>query len=166
MRWIQLPISRIDPQPTRLPLRTDDHARTEALKRLLTLPLRKLSAEKLSQRVIGKWKRRQRRRHCLGGEYRDNTRCELLNDQSEGCDNPRLHGRNFLRRDRKRARRDAKHCANQQPEGPKNSCLHKRFPLQGNRTLDCSRPFWQFKRQPSWNALSRRQCLRKRGRRP
>jgi hypothetical protein len=53
LRWIQLPISRIDPQPTRLPPQTDDHARTEALKRLLTLPLRKLSAEKLSQRVRG-----------------------------------------------------------------------------------------------------------------
>jgi hypothetical protein len=53
LRWIQLPISRIDPQPTPLPLQTDDHARADDLKRLLTLPLRKLSAEKLSQRVRG-----------------------------------------------------------------------------------------------------------------
>ena len=41
-------------------IRADDHARAEALKRLLTLPLRKLSPEKLSQRVIGKRKRRRR----------------------------------------------------------------------------------------------------------
>jgi hypothetical protein len=53
LRWIQLPISRIDPQPKRLPRQIDAHARAEALKRLLTLPLRKLSAEKLSQRVRG-----------------------------------------------------------------------------------------------------------------
>jgi hypothetical protein len=53
LRWIQLPISRIDPQPIPLPLQTDDHARADALKRLLTLPLRKLFAEKLSQRLRG-----------------------------------------------------------------------------------------------------------------
>src|SRR4030095_8372810 len=76
-------------------IRADDHARAEALKRLLTLPLRKLSAEKLSQRVIGKWKRRQRARHRLRSEHRDNTRCDLLNDRSEGCVNHRLHGRRF-----------------------------------------------------------------------
>src|SRR5439155_15440368 len=48
-------------------VRADDHARAEPLKCLLTLPLRKLSAEELSHRVIGKWKRFLSPRHRLCG---------------------------------------------------------------------------------------------------
>jgi hypothetical protein len=119
----------------------DDHARAEALKRLFTLPLRKLSPEKLSQRVIGKRKRGKRPRHRLGSEDCNNAGRHLLDDRGEGCDNPRLHGRSFLCCSRKSARGDAQHRADQQPDGPENSSSHETFPLQENRTLNGSRPF-------------------------
>src|SRR4029453_5919587 len=67
-------------------IRADDHARAEALKRLLTLPLRKLSAEKLRRRAIGKWKRRQRARHRLRSEHRDHARRDFLHNRRERRD--------------------------------------------------------------------------------
>ena len=86
-------------------IRADDHARAEALKRLFTLALRKLSPEKVSQRVIGKWKRHLRPRHRLSGEYCDNVRRHLLDDRRKTGDNSRLRGRGFLRRGRRGALR-------------------------------------------------------------
>ena len=104
-----------------VPIRADDHARAEALKRLLTLLLRSWSAEKLSQRVVGKWKRRCAPRHRLGSEHRDNARSDFLDNRRESCDNPRLHGRGFLGRRRRGARREIQDGADQQPAGPENS---------------------------------------------
>ena len=126
-------------------VRADDHARAEALKRLLALPLRKLSAEKLSQRVVGKRKRRYAPRHRLGSEYRHHAGRDLLDDRRKTRDNTRLRGRGFLRRGRRGARRETQDGADQQLEGPKNSSLHDVFPLQENRTLDRRRPFLQIR---------------------
>ena len=119
----------------------DDDARAEALKCLLSLPLRKLPSEKLSQRVIGKRKRGLRSRHGLGGKHSHHARRHLLDDRCEAGDNTLLHRCSFLRRSRKCARRDAQDRADQQPEGSENSCLHKTFPLQEIARSTADGPF-------------------------
>ena len=112
-------------------IRANDHARAEPLKRLLALPLRKLSSEKLSERVIGKWKRRHCPRDRLSGEYRDHARRHVLDDRGEAGDNPRLRRRSSLRCSRKHACGDAQYCADQQPEGPQNCSRRKTFHPSG-----------------------------------
>ena len=112
-------------------IRANDHARAEALQRLLALPLRELSSEKLAQRVIGKWKRRHCPRDRLSGEYSDHARRHLLDDRGEAGDNSRLRRRSSLRCNRKHARGDAKHGADQQPDGPENSSSRKTFHPSG-----------------------------------
>ena len=121
-------------------IRAHDHARAEALKRLLALSLRKLSAEVLSQRVVGKWKCRYAPRHRLSGKHGDNTRRDLVDDRGKTCDNTRLRGRGFLHHGRKRARRHAQNGADQQPAGPENSFLHKRSPFRESQARPQAAP--------------------------
>src|SRR5207244_12982484 len=74
-------------------IRANDHAGPEALQRLFALPLRKLSAEKLSQRVVRKRKRLLCPRDRLSGEYSNHAGRHLLDDRGESCDNSRLSAR-------------------------------------------------------------------------
>src|SRR5207247_7729694 len=108
-------------------VRADNYTRAEALQRLFALSLRIASAEKLAQRIIGKWIRRLSPRDRLCGKHCHNTRRDLFHDGREGRNNSLARLLRLLRCDGRHARLNAKHRESEQRVRPQNFVPHKEF---------------------------------------